>query len=222
MENKDVERKLQESIEKTEARPFDEVWEEIKDRIQPTPIRSKRKKRWVVAAVSAAVACGVICAVTLPLLNPAPVTNGPTTYLRDQLQVVPADVGEFNHAFAEEKIDCVDFSEYVVVSTCLYKTSKGIAKGGKLELADEVNNSTFYLTMQLYSMDVVVDKREEVVFDKHYIVGNTSIEYRIKETYPEDGVYIYDIRTEHNSTQYYMEYTCFSEDITPFLSEFFG
>ncbi len=222
MENKDIERKLQESVENIETREFSEIWEEIKGDIKPAPKNTRRKIRWWVAAASVAGAIA-ICAVTLPKLVPSSVgeDSSAPAYLQEELQVVPTEIEAFSSALEREKISCLDLTKYVVNSSCLYETKEGVAKGGKLELTDNASNSTFYLTIQLYGKDVVVDKYADIVYEQVYSVNGITFEYRLKDSYPENSIYIYEIKAEHQSTQYYMGYTCFTEDITPFLDGLF-
>ena len=81
--------------------------------------------------------------------------------------------------------------------------------------------ATFYLTVDFYDKSVKIDELLNKSYDFDYSVNDAMIQYKIKETYPEDGIYIYDIRANFNSVNYFMEYMCFTEDIKPFLDEFF-
>ncbi len=227
MENKDVEKRLQESADNIEVREFSAVWENIKDRVDCSPARKKRTPRWLPTAV-ASIACGVvICAVVVPLAlqntGDKPIVDDSSTpidsaYLDDDFSLESATLEEFVIGLATAEIDCFDYSKYVVAANDLYKTPQAEVKGGRLEVTDE---GTMYLNIQLYAEDVRVTDYETMVYDQIYTVGETVFEYKLKESVPEDSFYIYEIKTEYAGTQYFMEYTCMTQDITSFLSSFF-
>ncbi len=223
MDNQEIEKKLQESVDNVETREFSEVWGEIKDRIE---MPSKRKsRRWIPAVASVACAAAV-CAVAIPLAlhygSDAPVTQSSSTqsssekrYFHDKLFLENVTFEVFTTSIQQSEIACVDFSDYEIFSSAVYKTEDDFVAGGKLELANESS----YFILQLYADNVVVDMYSNVVYDLSYTANGTVIEYRLKEA--NSGTYKYDIKAQHNGTQYYIEYTCFSEDIQPFLTSFF-
>ncbi len=218
MDNKELERKLQESANDIKVRDFSEVWEEIKDKVTPAKPERRRLPRWVPAVAS--VACvGIICGVTIPLaLNNTPPTgntSSATTYLQDNLSFVATTIEEFGSGLKQEQISYIDYSRYTIISSCLYKTVEGITKGGILEITDNIST---YATLKLYSNDVIVNKYSHIEYDQTYSVGGAVIEYKLKSN---DGVFVYDAKTVHKGTQYYMECTSVSEDIKPFFNSLF-
>ena len=70
-------------------------------------------------------------------------------------------------------------------------------------------------------MNVFPIRDLEIEYQFNYSVNDAIIEYRVKESYPEDGIYVYDIKANFSSVNYYMEYTCFTKNIKPFLDAFF-
>lgn len=230
MEEKEVEKRLKESAENIEVRDFSEVWQDIEHKVQPP-----KKRRYVrlFSGIAAALSV-IICAVFIPLFfNPAPEQsdnsqsdNNQTVeppeqiYLEDELFIVEVNSEEFLSQLSESSVNLVDISNYVISSSYLHKTTDQKVLGGRVELTDDLDNPTFFLALQIYHQSVQ-SSRPTVDYDYNYTVEGTVIEYRVKEVSPEDGGYIYDIKAKYLQTNYYMEYTCFSEDITSFLTDFF-
>ena len=225
MEEKEVEKRLKESAENIEVRDFSEVWQDIEHKVQPP-----KKRRYVrlFSGIAAALSIIIICAVFIPLyLNPAPEqsendqTDGQEqVYFDDELVLSVVSAEDFLNQLSASSVSLVDISNYVISSSYLHKTTDEIVLGGMVELTDDLNNPTFFLAVQMYHQSVQ-SSRPAVDYDYNYTVEGTVIEYRVKEAYPEEGVYIYDIKAKYLQTNYYMEYTCFSEDITSFLTDFF-
>ena len=226
MEEKEVEKRLKESAENIEVRDFSEVWQDIEHKVQPP-----KKRRYVrlFSGIAAALSIIIICAVFIPLFfNPAPEQADNSQpgeqpeqiYLEDELFVTNVDSEEFLTQLFTSSVNVVDISGYVISSSYLYKAADQKILGGHLELTDNLDNPTFFLAVQMYHQSVQ-SSRPTVDYDYNYTVEGTVIEYRVKEAYPEEGVYIYDIKAKYLQTNYYMEYTCLSEDITSFLTDFF-
>lgn len=225
MEEKEVEKRLKESAENIKVRDFSEVWQDIEHKVQPP-----KKRRYVrlFSGIAAALSV-IICAVFIPLFfNPAPEQADNSQpgeqpeqiYLEDELFVTNVDSEEFLNQLSTSNVNLIDISRYQVISSSLYVSPDQNALGGYLELADDLDNTAFFLVMQFYHQSVQSSK-QTIKYDYNYTVEGTVIEYRVKEAYPEEGVYIYDIKAKYLQTNYYMEYTCFSEDITSFLTDFF-
>lgn len=225
MEEKEVEKRLKESAENIEVRDFSEVWQDIEHKVQPP---KKRRYMRLFSGIAAALSV-IICAVFIPLFfNPAPEQADNSQpgeqpeqiYLEDELFVTNVDSEEFLNQLSTSNVNLIDISRYQVISSSLYVSPDQNALGGYLELTDDLDNTAFFLVMQFYHQSVQ-SSRQTVDYDYNYTVEGTVIEYRVKEAYPEEGVYIYDIKAKYLQTNYYMEYTCFSEDITSFLTDFF-
>ena len=227
MNDKEVEKKLQESADNIETRDFALVWKDIKQEIEPQRIK-KKKSHWLPLAASAAsvvVACSIIIPIALaqnqPQVGDESSSSSEQAYLIGELSVVEVTAEEFFTKVTLAGIDLVDVSDYIVAFSTLFETQDAIVKGGKLELTDSLENSTFYIMLRFYDQSVKVEEQEQEQYDFHYSVNDASIQYRCKSFYSEAGIYIYDIKANVNTVNYYMEYTCFTEDIKPFLDEFF-
>ena len=219
MDNREIENKLQESADNIEVRDFSQVWEDIKYQVKP--IKEKRRISWL-PKVAAFVGI-IICAVFVPIIiNQINKTNIPeeVIYFDDELHTETVPTNEFSQQLLSENIVIVDTSDYFIMSSYILKTTDGIIVGGRLELVDDVNNSTFYSIVNIYSKSVQLTENEEVNYDI-YTINNQTINYRIKEAYPSDNIYVYEISTEYKGMNYRIEHTCSDEDIKPFLNEFF-
>lgn len=218
MDYKDVEQKLKEAAEQIKVRDFSLVWENVKKKVRSKePVKRRFHFQWQTALATAA-ACAVIACpfVAIPFLDaPAPI------YLSDNLEAVSVEKEEFETQLDNVNLEIVDISTYYADDYYLYKTETDEVKGGKLNLVDDLNNSTWLLSVRFYEQSVQID--EEIAdYDFTYTVGSTVIEYRVKEAYPTESMYVYDIKANCNGVNYLMEYTCLTDDITPFLQEFFS
>lgn len=216
MDDKEVEEKIRESAENIEVRDYSLIWNNIKDRVQP---QKKKRRRWLPIFVSAA-CLALVCAVVVPVVwNHS--ERSETKYFDDDLITETMPLDELCEELTAAGIEYADFSGYEITGAMLLKTVDFKVKGGLVELTDDSENPTFFLSLRLYDEDVIVDFKPEIIYDSQYFVNGTEIEYTIQEA-TSDGVYIYNIRANYRGANYYMEYTCFMDDITPFLEEFFS
>ena len=227
MEDKEIEKKLQDGADNIEVRDFSLVWKDIKSKIVPS---KKKRSHWL--PIAASVACVFIaCSIIIPIALQAPKQPGTgnnqgagsseQVYFLDELLLVETPSEELLNQLTSANIDIVDINKYIISSSYLFKSAEQGVKGGRVELTDDLDLSTFFLTVDFYDKSVNVDELLNRQYDFDYSVKDAIIQYRIKETYPEDGIYIYDIKANLNSVNYFMEYTCFTENIKPFLDEFF-
>lgn len=216
MDDKEVEEKIRESAENIEVRDYSLIWNNIKDRVQP---QKKKRHRWLPIFVFAA-CLALVCAVVVPVVwNHS--ERSETKYFDDDLITETMPLDELCEELTAAGIEYADFSGYEITGSMLLKTVDFKVKGGLVELTDDSENPTFFLSLRLYDEDVIVDFKPEIIYDSQYFVNGTEIEYTIQEA-TSDGVYIYNIRANYRGANYYMEYTCFMDDITPFLEEFFS
>ena len=219
MDNKEVEKKIQESADNIEVRDYSLIWNNIKDRVQPEKKRKKRR-RWLPVVVSAA-CVALVCAVAVPVAVNHLGAGKETTYFDDELISEAMPLDKLCEELTAAGIEYADFSGYEIVGSMLLKTGDFKVKGGLVELTDNSENPTFFLFLRLYDEDVIVEFVPEIVYDSRYVANGTEVEYTIQEA-TSDGVYVYNIHANYRGANYYMEYTCFTEDITPFLDAFFS
>lgn len=226
MEDKDIEQKLKEGADNIEVRDFSLVWNDIESKIVPP---KKKRFHWVplVATAASIVFMGsIIIPIALQQNDNSSGANQSSNssaqvYFSDELLLLETTTEEFFNRLNLSEINIVDVNDYVISSAYLFKTPEQIVKGGRIELTDDLDLATFYLAVDFYDESIKIDKLLNIQYDSNYTVNDTTVQYRIKECYPEDGIYIYDIKANFNSVNYFMEYTCFIEDIKPFLDEFF-
>lgn len=220
MENKDLEQELQKRAENIEVEDFSLIWENIKDRGAVVYRERRLISRWL-PVIASAVCVALVCVVAIPIaLSLSQPDEPPMDFFSNQLVSETLAVEEIYAQLSEAEINHVDLTGFNGDIGLLLKTAKHVVKGALIEFTDNLDNPTFYLSLRLYSDDVKVTD-VVVVYDFSYSVNGAVIEYRVKEAYPEDSIYIYDIQANYHHVNYYIEYTCFTDDITPFLNEFF-
>lgn len=214
MDYKDVEQKLKEAAEQIKVRDFSLVWENVKNKVRTEkPVKRSWRFQWQTALATVA-ACAVIACpfVAIPFLTtPMPV------YMTTNLQAINVEKDLFETQLKKVQLKIVDFSKYLGDGYILYQTETGQVKGGFVTLMGD----TWLLSVRFYEETVVLDDAT-VPYDLTYTVGAAVIEYRVKEAHQTESMYVYDIKANCNGVNYLMEYTCLTDDITPFLQEFFS
>ena len=218
MNDKEVEKKIQESADNIEVRDYSLIWTNIKDRVQP---EKRNKRRRLLPIVVSAACVALVCAVAVPVAVNYWGSEPETVYFYDELITETMPLDELCEELSAAGIEYADFSGYEVMGSMLFKTGDFKVKGGLVELTDDSENPTFFLSLRLYDEDVIVEFVPEIVYDSRYVANGTEVEYTIQEA-TSDGVYVYNIHANYRGANYYMEYTCFTEDITPFLDAFFS
>ena len=221
MEDKELEQKLKKSVDDIDVRDFSLVWNDIKDRVAPKrQVNKRRLTGWIASAV-ALVCVTVVCSIILPMAitqnNEAP----EVTYFMDELGGVAVEEAQFYTELEKANIKHVDFSQYIGSYHVLFQTEDKQTKGGSIELTDDLDNPNFLFVLQFYDDKVKGKSMLSSEFNLNYEVNGVIIYYRVKEAYPKDSWYVYELKANYKSVNYYMEYTCFTEDIKPFLNEFF-
>ena len=109
MENKDIENKLEESVENIEIRDFTLVWEDIKHKVKPE--KKRLVKHWI-PAVAAAMCVVVACSIIIPLtLQQHEIISGtkPSSdsseqvYFADELIISETTVQDFFNQLSVQK-----------------------------------------------------------------------------------------------------------------------
>ncbi len=218
MEEKDIEELLQQSADSVEMRDFSEVWKNIQGEVTSARPQRRRLPKWVAALASSAAAVALISAITLPIV----LCQGEPVYFWDELNSNSVSAEEFYNDIESSEVNCVDLRRYVASSCILYQTQEGVVKGGKAQLTDSQSAPTFVMFIKFYESSVEVDNGD-IVYDTSYITSNgANVEYVLKTSQPEYSYYVYDMMANYNAVNYYMEYTCFTEDVTSFLDSFFA
>ncbi len=215
MKEQDIKAKLQQSADAIEVRDFSEVWADIEGKVV-SACPKRRMPKWATALLSSVAAIALISAITLPI-----VLQGETVYLFDELNTKTVEVDEFFLRLNSSEVKCVDLTRYQASSTTIYQTEDEVVKGGKVDLKDSQDAPTFMMTLKFYDSSVQLENLD-VVYDTSYTSSNGAVvEYVLKTAMPDYNYYVYDMQASYRSVNYYMEYTCFTEDVTPFLDSFF-
>ena len=216
MQDKELEKVLQEKADNTKMRDFSEVWKEIKDEV----VSEKKKKKSIFKNkffLSFAPAFLAICIVLTPLfflLNPPQ----EKVYLTDQLISTSVTEEETFDGLLTANITHVDLSSYVFYNTALYNTDKAEVKGAHLEFYNE-NPTTFFAKMDLY--DKSVDLKIKIdLYDTNCKVNSADVYYKFKSA--ESGFYEYSVYATCNNVKYLIEYSGVTDNLMEFLNDFFA
>lgn len=221
MEDKDLEKELKTSVDNMEVRDFSLIWNDIKGRVSPKKHTSKYHFTGWVASVAVLVCLIVVGSIVLPNVINSNNEKPEVTYFMDELGGVAVEETQFYSELEKANIKHVDFSRYIGSYHVLFQTEDKQTKGGSIELSDDLDNPNFLFVIQFYDDKVQGEPMISSEFNLNYEVNGSVIYYRVKEAYPEDSWYVYELKANYKSVNYYMEYTCFTEDIKPFLNEFF-
>ena len=143
------------------------------------------------------------------------------TYLDEELDKNFVSQDVFNDSLKDAQINIVDTDNYLSEQYLLYLTKDNKVVGGAVSLVGE-DEDAILINMEFYIHSVIKEDNANIVYDKIYSTNGAQIEYGLKEHFEEYGLYTYYIKTEYNSLNYYIEYTCMDEDIRPFLDEIFS
>ena len=202
------------AMEDVPQRDFEDVWEHIKDKMWHKPERDW-KLFWKKTLVAVAVVAILVCPyVAIPFLTPTE-----TLYSDEELTVESVSQETFETEMQNVEFETVDFLLHIGDGYALYRTETGVVKGGSLNLTDK--NYAWFMTLRFYEETVQLDD-EIVEYDQTCTVGAATVEYRLKDYVAEYGMYVYDMKANYRSVNYLMEYTCMTDDLTPFLQSFFS
>ena len=220
MENKELEKKLQESADNIKMKEFSAVWAEI-DGGAPTRFSEKRRrKRWIAAGVAACLT--LVCCVGLII--------GLYVWPKETVYFHPGSLGEtlmedldqFEAELAKVGIFPVDFSRYEVSACALLQTNETLeTKGGAVSIGYDLENPVYLADVNFYDRTVAV--RENYLNYEHYFTVNSAqIWYDVKEYDETDGYRVYAVTAKYKNLTYVMEYAVFTDDIEEFLTGFFS
>ena len=219
MEDKELEKLLQEKADNVKMRDFSEVWAEIKDQVQP-PVKEKKFKwkKWLPTIMASAVI--VLCAVLSPIiinaLKPVPTPPGEEVYFTEELSKEQVTFEEVFNGLAQANITHVDMSVYSFMDTFLYYTEDRKVKGACVNFY----NSSFFAEMSFYDKCVDLNLNTDDLYDETCKINSTDVLYKFKQV--NAGAYDYSVFAVHNNVQYVIEYTGVTDNLMDFLNEFFG
>ncbi len=221
MQDKELEKILQEKADQTKIRSFEEVWQDIKyeietEKVVPTKPKKLGWKKWLSLSMAS---CAIIVALILtPILLTNYKPNPEELFYIDELNKYEVGVEDMFKGLSNADINHVDLSAYTIYDCVLYLTEDNVTKGAEIKLYSE-NNIPFLAEMKIYAKDVELNLALEKDYDTTYKTNSLNAYYKLKKV---DEEYIYDIYAVYNNVQYVMEYTGFSDNITEFFDSFFA
>lgn len=225
MNKKELEKKLQESADNIKLRNFDDVWAEIKDRLVDAPPEEEPKKKfafsfkkWVPVILSFCLILSV--AIGLPIyLNNLPDEPNGIIYYQDQLTYTIVQENDFYSKLTGSDIESVPFNEYTCSDFTVYLSVDNKMVGGQLSITLLVENNPFMASTKFYHKSVQLNETN-VVYNQTFTTNGAQIEY--VQTSADSGIYIYAVKANYKSVNYFIELTCMTDNIQPFLTEFFS
>ena len=216
MQDKELEKILQEKADKTEMRDFSLVWDEIKDEITPKEKEKTsiwKKKFFLIFAPTLLVIC--ITLSTLFFIKPTP--SPEEIFFAERLIKNSTTLNDAMSGLSNANIPHVDLSRFGFLDTCLYCTDKMEVKGGYFEFYNE-NPTTFLAKMDLY--DKSVDLKVNLdLYDTNCQVNSANVYYKFKTN--SSGFYEYSVYATFNKVQYLIEYSGVTDNLMEFLTDFF-
>lgn len=219
MDDRELEKELQERADGLKTRDFPEVWVEIGGEIQSRSAERRRQKRWILAGAAACLA--LVCCVGLII--------GLYVWPEDTIYYYPGSLGttavetdQFETELAKAGIFPVDFFRYEVSSVILLKTNETLeTKGGIVGINYDLEDPPFLLEVWFYDRTVII-RDTYLDYDHYFTVNSAQIWYDVKEYDETDGYHCYAVTAKHKGLTYVMEYSVFADDIEEFLTEFFA
>ncbi len=216
MKKTDVEKKLIEKANEVKMRDFEDIWQEIKGEVavEVQPKKNKNRK-WLYSLASLAACLILFCCVGIPLLLNN--QNNDIVYFDNELTKTNVEKLEFFEQIENTKMKVVSLKRYNGEGFYIYKTSKGVVKGGNIEFVAELNSQVYLVGLKFYSLDV--KEKEEISYPTKYNTpSGASLQYTVTDI---GGAYNCDAKGTFNSVNYYFTITATSETVTPFFDEFF-
>ena len=217
MQDKELEKIIQEQADKTKMRDFSLVWEEIKDEI--TPVEKERKSIWkkkffLIFAPAILVICIALSPFLIKYLTPAE-----EVFYDDELikNTVTAEVALDELSSANLLLDSI--SGFALLDTYLYYTEDGVVKGAHFSFYDE-NPTTFFATTDLYDKNVELNQVMENSYENFCKVNSADVSYTFMGY--NNGFYEYSVYATFNGVKYLIEYSGLTDNLTEFLTNFFA
>lgn len=234
MDDKDIERILKDSANKTELMPNEERWNRIKDRLDMQVKVEEPVLQEVTVAASAGNAsanifgsprgritfgfivccvCLILClAIVLPIYFSRPSEN---RYLDEaDLKITLCTESDFFDNLGD--LEIIDITKYELTNFYLLKTVNDDVQGGIVEFNYISLNAK--IECSIYSSYVLVDN-EEYLDNLEYNIVDTHILYKkIENSSPLNQ---YQALAKRKGVTYKIEYTAVEDNVLAFFDEFF-
>ena len=219
-----IEKILEVSDKDVSTKDFSGIWEEIKDRDpnanQSERVTPRKRNRKMLTLVASLVGVLLVGGIVTPIAVSASKNNSITYFSLEQLEKIVVEKNELYQVLETAKIQHVSFDEFELQECRLYQTKNtAIPKGALMSFFDD---GSYNLTVEFYDKTVKYPENQFENYTLTYSVNGADICYKLKETYETEGLYVYEIKANYNSVNYFMEYYCYTEDIEPFFDSFFS
>ncbi len=220
MQEKDVKNLTEEQEAekvKNACRSFEEVWPEIEPRMNAIEVAQKKKRKKIIASIASLAACLVIsCSISIPIvLNNQ---QGELVYYYDNLTKSNGTAQQFLTGIESSNVDFVNFNRFDSYDILLYTTDSGEFKGGKVAFMHTVNASSYMLTLEFASTDVVLDEKDE--YAQTCNANGVDVQYNLISA--EGGIYVYKTFATYKDVNYLCEIMTDNQDLTIFFNDFFA
>lgn len=214
MQEKELEKVLQEKADNTKMREFSEVWKEIKDEVvsEKKEKKSILKNKFFLAFAPAFLAICIVLTPLFFLLNP----SEEKIYLSDQLIATSVTEKEMLDGLLNASIVHADLSEYIIFNANIYYTEEMEVKGACFSFYQE----TFFAEMKLYDKSVELNLDINNLYDTNCKVNSADVYYKFKSA--ESGFYEYSVYATCNNVKYLIEYSGVTDNLMEFLNDFFA
>lgn len=222
MDQKEVEKRMEQTMDAVEAPEFEAVWERIEPRMKKSKVRRKARKRWLPVVVAAS-CVGIVCAVAIPTMVYSQ-RETETLYYSSQLVVDVVSEDVFYTSLEEAGIEHMDFSGYYIEDYQLFMTVDGSVKGGLLSnILDDAEEPTCLLTIQFFDSSVRVDADREEYSQTYTTESGAEVHYELGEYAADESgeAYNYLAEATWKEVSYLIDYTAFTDNITEFFDTFF-
>ncbi len=218
MQDKELEKILQEKADKTEMRDFSLVWDEIKEEVTPKEKEKKsiwKKKFFLILAPALLVVCIALTPLFFLKQTPPP----EEVFYIDELSIEAVTTDEALNGLSGASITHVDLAKYSFITTSLYVTEDLAVKGGYFEFYNE-NPTTFLAKMKLYDKSVELNLDLASLYDTNCQVNSADVYYKFKSS--SGGFYEYSVYATFNGVKYLIEYSGVTDNLMDFLTDFFA
>ncbi len=217
MQDKELEKILQEKADQGKKREFPQVWKDIKGEIvgEEKPPKKFNFKRWFPMMLTSAVL--VVCLAFTPLIIKS-FKPAEEVYYSEELssQMVTEEV--MLDGLLQSSITHVDLTRYVLESCNLLVTEENVAKGAFFRFYN--NQTTFFVTTYLYDKQVDLEFDIDKLYDSNCKIGSTTVYYKFVQD--SSGLHEYTAYAVHNDVQYVMQYMGMPDTLEGFLTDFFA
>lgn len=223
MEQKEVEKRTEQTMNAVEAPEFEAVWERIEPRVKKAEGRRKARKRWLPVVVAAS-CVGIVCAVAIPTVVYSQ-RETETLYYSSQLVVDVVSEDVFYTSLENAGIEPMDFSGYYIEDYLLFMTVDGSVKGGLLSnILDDADEPTCMLTVEFFDSSVQVDVDRGEYTQTYTTESGAEIRYALGQHAADESgeAYSYLAEATWKDVTYLIDYTAFSDNVTEFFEVFFG